>query len=109
MGLTFSTVLLRGGDNPCSFETEFLLLPAELPTMGKPESGGAPNSGSSSSKGAGGSKESTRYSVAKEYGGTHNFMNSYGIKPYDTNGYQEANSILDAFVAADRQDAGPSK
>ena len=37
----------------------------------------------------------SRYSITKQCGGMHNFMHSYGIKPYDADAYDEANQIID--------------
>ncbi|KAK9803207.1 hypothetical protein WJX73_003410 [Symbiochloris irregularis] len=77
--------------------------------MGKPNSGAASKGSSDGSSKGSGSTQSTRSSVAKDSGGMHNCMNSYGIKPYDNGGYEQANNILDAMVQSDRQGNNSSK
>jgi hypothetical protein len=40
-------------------------------------------------------------SITKSWGGMHNFMLSYGLKPYNHEDYKEAHAIIDAFKQSD--------
>lgn len=42
------------------------------------------------------------YHYYKNFGGFHNFMHSYGLKPWNDDDVQEAKSIIEAFREHDR-------
>ena len=46
--------------------------------------------------------------VTNTYGGMSNFMNSYGLKTYNTDEYAEAKQIINAFKQADYQSQQPN-
>ena len=46
--------------------------------------------------------EQSKYSIYQEFGGQHQFMASYGLKP-DPDGYEEARQIAEAMIESDKQ------
>jgi hypothetical protein len=61
--------------------------------------GSQPQKVSKSSNKTGNYKPDSHYT--KSWGSHHNFMLSYGIKPYETNGYEQAKAIINEFRKAD--------
>ena len=46
--------------------------------------------------------EPSRNSVVEPFGGMHNFLASYGLKP-TPDGYEDGKVIIDAMIAQDRE------
>lgn len=46
--------------------------------------------------------EQSKYSIYQEFGGQHQFMASYGLKP-DPDGYVEARQIAEAMIESDKR------
>ena len=43
------------------------------------------------------------YAIHQSYGGSNNFMHSYGLKPWNHDDVQEGKAIVEAMKDADRQ------
>ncbi|KAJ3570471.1 hypothetical protein NP233_g4383 [Leucocoprinus birnbaumii] len=49
------------------------------------------------------SGEQSNSSYYKDFGGYHEFMRSYGLKPWDDDDHEEGQAILEAFRRYDRE------
>ena len=48
-------------------------------------------------------------SITKPFGGMHNFMNSYGLKPTNTDNYDQAHEIINEMKKADWKESQEQK
>ena len=48
-------------------------------------------------------------SIIKSWGNMHNFMLSYGLKPYNPEDYDEAHAIIDGMKEADWSQMSPAE